>query len=109
MAPIATAAPVASISALDATPSACADETQLAVARAEVGTQHLRQDHGEGRAVGHPPARPDGVPERVDQPDARPARLPHASQMRGHQHLRAGLEVRAVRHGPSQPRRRSSG
>ena len=32
-------------------------------------------------------------PERVDQPDAGPARLADAREVRGHQHLRAGLEV----------------
>ena len=50
-----------------------------------------------------PAARPDRVAERVDEPDAGPARLPDPGQVRGHQQLRARLEVRAVGDGPRQP------
>ena len=42
--------------------------------------------------------------QRVDEPDARPARLADAGQVRRHEHLRARLEVRAVRDGRAQPR-----
>ena len=60
------------------------------------------------RPWGSRPARPDRVPERVDEPDAGPALLPDAGQVRGHQQLRARLEVRAVgeargSHSPDRP------
>ena len=80
------------------------DEGQLAIARAEVEAEDLRQDGGERRPVGDLAARPDRVAQRVDEPDARPARLADAGEVRGHQHLRARLEVRAVGDGPAQPR-----
>ena len=50
-----------------------------------------------------PAAGPERVPERVDEADARPARLPHPGEVRRHQHLRARLEVRAVRDRARQP------
>ena len=80
------------------------DERELAIARAEVEAQDLRQDGGERRPMGDLAARPDRVAERVDEADAGPARLADAGEVRGHQHLRARLEVRAVGDGPAQPR-----
>ena len=52
IAPIATPAAVASGSAADATPSAIADQRQLAIARAEVEAEDLREDGRERGAVG---------------------------------------------------------
>ena len=88
-------------------PQRDADERQLAVAQAGlrgVEGEHLRQHGRQRRPVRQPPARPDGVAQRVDQPDARAARLADARQVRGHEHLRARLEVRAVGDGRRQPR-----
>ena len=80
----------------DATPSATPTSASSRSRVAEVEREHLGQDGRERRAVGQPTARPDRVAERVDEPDAGPARLADAGEVRGHQHLRARLEVRAV-------------
>ena len=86
-----------------------ADERQLAVARARGRSEHLGQDGREGRPVGDLAARADGVAQRVDEPDAGAARLADAGQVRGHEHLRARLEVRAVGDGRGAARCRPCG
>ena len=96
MAPIAAAAPVASVLGAGRDAERDPDERQLAVADPEVEAKDLGQDDGERGPVGDAATRPDRMAQRVDQPDAGPARLAHPGQVRGEQHLRARLEVRAV-------------
>ncbi len=109
MAPMAAPAAVASVSAAEATPSAIPTRASSRSRVPEVEAEDLGQDGGEGRAVRDLAARPDRVPQRVDEPDARAARLADPGEVRGHQHLRARLEVGAVGDGPAQPGRRPSG
>ena len=65
--------------------------------------EDLRQHDRQGRAVGESTARPDGVPQGMDEPDARAARLADAREMRGEEQLRPGLQIRPVRDCPRQP------
>ena len=86
----------------DRGPERDADQGELAVAQARlvrVELADLGQDDRERQAVGQSPARPDRVAQRVDQPDTGATLLADPGQVRGDQHLRAGLEVRAVRDG----------
>src|SRR3954470_1534209 len=58
------------------------DERELAVARAEVEAEDLGQDGGESGPMGDVAARSDRMTEGMDEPDAGPARLADAGEVR---------------------------
>ena len=85
-----------------------ADERQFPVADAEIERQDLGQDDRQRCAVGGLATRPDRMAQRVDEPDASPARLADTGQMRCDEQLRAGLQIgpigdRALQPGRNRP------
>ena len=109
MAPIAAPAAVASDLRSRRDAERDADEGEFAIAGAQVEPQDLRQDRRERCPVGELAARPDRVPERVYEADAGPAGLADAREVRGHEHLRARLEVACRPRPPAAATPRPSG